>query len=563
VAESFLQDTDPLRHPEEQSAPTRTKRAWVLWLLTIFVPGGAQVVAGNKRLGRAALTVTVTCWILIVVAIILALVHRAWLVSLVASGTFQLLGGVLLALLALGWLILFLNTLGIIRPGLLAPGMKSIVTVAVVLGVVVTTGSLGYGSYVLLKGRSALSGIFAGGPPIDPVDGRYNILVMGGDAGSDRIGLRPDSSAVWSIDAKSGRTAVMSIPRNLQNVPFPDSSPMHKVYPDGYNCGDECIFNAIYPTVDEKYKDLYPGVAEPGAQATMEAATAVTGLQVNSYVVVDMAGFRQLIDALGGVDITSGGWVPYNAKKPWAGTTVRTHWFAPGKHHFNGSQALWFARSRDFTTDYHRIRRQQCLQQALINQFTPQTVLTKFTAIMDTTSDVVHTNLPQKQLGDFLNLADKARKNPFLRLTLGAPDFGTAGEKFSTYPDYDKIHTRVAALVKRATDDGAKAAADSSKSSAASSSKASGSGSASSGNSGSSGSSGTSGSSGSSASSTSQPGSTADDSDSALKHEGEAIPTAQPDGSPITEKYLVQLEINGQDGLIESIAQNNDACKAG
>jgi hypothetical protein len=40
------------------------------------------------------------------------------------------------------------------------------------------------------------------------------------------------------------------------------------------------------------------------------------------------------------------------------------------------------------------------------------------------------------------------------------------------------------------------------------------------------------------------------------------VPTTQPDGSPITEKYLVQLEMNGQDALIAQIAQNNDACKA-
>ncbi|MDR2255393.1 MAG: LCP family protein [Arthrobacter sp.] len=550
MSPSLLTQDDPLRHPEATPAPTRTKRAWLLWLLTLVVPGGAQVVAGNKRLGRAALTVTVTCWALIVVAVVLLLVKRSWLISLVADSTFQLVGGVLLAALALGWLALFLNTLSIIRPGLLAPGMKAIVPVAVAAAVVLTSGSLGYGSYVLLKGRDALSGIFASGPPIEAVDGRYNILVMGGDAGSDRIGLRPDSSAVWSIDAASGRTAVISIPRNLQNVPFPESSPMHAIYPNGYNCGDECIFNAIYPTVAEKHADLYPG-KDAGAEATKEAASAVTGLSVQAYVVVDMGGFKDLIDAMGGVTITSGGWVPYNTKKPWPGTDIKTHWFAPGKHHFTGSQALWYARSRDFTTDYHRIRRQQCLQQAMINQFTPQTLLTKFTDIMDTGKQIVHTDLPQGQLGDFLNLADKARKNAFLRLTLGAPDFGTAADKFSTYPDYDLIHTRVKALVTKATDAGAKAAkaAQASKKAQASQQAAS------------------SAAASPSQSAASDNGSTVDqnDGESTLKNHDD-VPTTQPDGSPITEEYLVRLEKSGLKynlDLISQIAQNNDACTAG
>lgn len=556
MSQAVLGPSGPLRNPKRSTAPVRTKRAWVLWLLTFLVPGGAQVVAGNKRLGRIALTITVTCWLCIVVAVALLLFKRDWLISFVAGSTVQLVIGTALAALAFGWAVLFLNTLSIIRPGLLAPGMKGIVLFAVLVGVVVGSGALGYGSYVLFKGQSALSGVFTAGPPIKAVDGRYNILVMGGDAGSGRVGLRPDSSAVWSVDAKSGRVAVMSIPRNLQNVPFPKSSPMHKVYPNGYDCGDECIFNAIYPTVENEHKKLYPGVEEPGAQATMEAASAVTGLQVDSYVVVDMAGFRKLIDTLGGVDVTSGGWVPYRTKDPWPGTDIKNHWYAPGKHHFSGHEALWFARSRDFASDYHRIRRQQCVQQAMINQFTPSTVLTKFTAIMDTGEEVVHTNLPQKQLGDFVNLADKARKHDMLRLTLGAPDFGTAAKKFSTYPDYDQIHERVGELVDRATDSGAKQAAKASEK--AQKRKQSGKGSGASSSGGPAATSGT--GSGSTDSGGGDAGSSAQDSDSALQ--SNEVPTEQPDGNPIDEKYLVQLERNGQTSMIEQIAQNNDACKA-
>ncbi|MGO2634262.1 MAG: LCP family protein [Galactobacter sp.] len=554
MSNTVLGPSGPVRDPRRTTAPVRTKRAWVLWLLTILIPGGAQVVAGNRRLGRIALSITLTCWALLLAILLLFLIRRDWLISVVADPNVQLVAACVLAALAAGWAILFLNTFSIIRPSLLAPGMKAIVTVAVVIAVVVGTGVLGYGSYVLFKGRSALSGIFATGAPMKASDGRYNILVMGGDAGSDRIGLRPDSSAVWSIDAKSGRIAVISIPRNLQNAPFPESSPMHKVYPDGYNCGDECIFNAIYPTVDQKHKDLYPGAESPGAQATMEAASAVTGLDVGAYVVVDMAGFRELINAMGGVNITSGGWVPVHGKY-WEGTNVRNHWYPPGQHHFSGNEALWYARSRDFTSDYHRIRRQQCIQQAMINQFTPSNVLTKFTAIMDTGEDVIHTSIPQQQLGDFINLADKARKHSSLRLTLGAPDFGTAADKFSTYPDYDQIHTRVDQLVDRATDSGAakekkaaqKKTAEASKKADQQKPSSSPSSTGAAPSSGSTGSSGTSGSS-------------AQDSGSALKKDNE-VPTKQPDGSPITEEYLVQLEINGQTGLLQQIAQNNDACK--
>ncbi len=54
--------TDPVRYPSTAPAPVRTKRAFVLLLLTLFVPGSAQIVAGDRKLGRIALRVTLAVW---------------------------------------------------------------------------------------------------------------------------------------------------------------------------------------------------------------------------------------------------------------------------------------------------------------------------------------------------------------------------------------------------------------------------------------------------------------------------------------------------------------------
>lgn len=540
---------NPVRDPEQASAGTRTKRAFFLLALTVFIPGGAQVVAGNRTLGRRVLPVTLTCWAILLVGIVVALVNQGLVIELLARPTVQLILAIALAVLAIGWVLMFINTLVIIRPGLLTPGMRGIVAACTVVLMVITGGALGYGSFILNTGRDTIQNVFASGPSMDPVDGRYNILLMGGDAGADRVGLRPDSMTLVSIDAKSGRTAMISIPRNLQNAPFPADSPLRKVFPAGYNCGDECIINSLYPVVEEKYADLYPGKKNPGAEAMMDAVTGITGVQVQAYVVVDMGGFSSFIDAMGGVTVESGGWVPYNAKK-WPGTNINTHWFAPGKHEFTGKQALWFARSRDFTTDYHRIRRQQCLQQAMINQFKPSTVLTKFSGIMSAGEDLVETDIPQTQLGSFINLANKTRKTPFKRLTLGAPDFST---KFSTFPDFGLIHTRVDALLQEATKEGAAAAEKSKKAAAASKSAAA---------------KNAAGESSQGSESTNAATKSATDAESMTEEEIEpgsdpaSVPATQPDGSPITEQYLVQLELNGQRTLISEIAANNNECKA-
>ncbi|WP_026174706.1 LCP family protein [Acaricomes phytoseiuli] len=441
--------TDPLRYPQSASAPMRSKRAIVLLLLTVFIPGSAQAIAGNRRLGRLALRVTFTVWLLIIAAILLAIFRRDLLISLFTNPVSSLLLIVALVLLAVGWVVMFVNTLRIIRPVMLAPGMRIFVSGALVVLMVICSGSLGYAAWLLNSGRNALGNIFASGPDLQPVDGRYNFLVMGGDAGEDREGRRPDSIIVVSVDAQSGQATTISIPRNFQNAPFPASSPMNQIYPEGYNCGDNCIINSLYTEVTQNYQNLYPGEKDPGAQAMMDATSGILGLTVQGYVLIDMAGFSQLIDALGGVKINAGGWVPISGA---ALDNYGTHlppegWIAPGVQTLDGYQALWYARSREYTTDYARSQRQQCIQQAILKQMDPATVLSKFQAIADTGSRVVESDIPVQQLASFIDLALKAKNSPLQRLTLGPPDFD---RDFPTYPDFSVLQQRVQAVLNAA-----------------------------------------------------------------------------------------------------------------
>ncbi|WP_091466138.1 LCP family protein [Paenarthrobacter nitroguajacolicus] len=435
--------TDPVRYPSGASAPVRTKRAFVLVLLTLFVPGSAQIVAGDRKLGRIALRVTITVWALALLTLFIALVNRTMLLSVVTHPVGSLFIIVILVALALGWAFLFLNTLRIIRPALLAPGMRPIIAVVLAVTTVLASGSLGYLAYVLNVSRNAIGSIFNAGPAIDPVDGRYNFLMMGGDAGDDRTGRRPDSLSVISVDAKTGESAIISVPRNLQNAQFSEGSPMRGIYPDGYNCGDECLINAVNTEVTNNHQDLYPGVADPGAQATLEAVSGTLGITVQAYVLVDMDGFAKLIDAMGGIRIKAGGWVPISG--PVTDEANGIHgmpdgWIPAGDQHLNGFQALWYGRSREFVDDYARIARQQCVQQAMLKQLDPATLLTKFEDIANAGTKVVDSNISSNQLGSFVDLALKSKNQPVKRLTIGPPDFDAS---FSTVPDFDLIHSKV------------------------------------------------------------------------------------------------------------------------
>jgi LCP family protein required for cell wall assembly len=448
--------TDPVRFPSGASSPVRTKRAFVLLLMTLLVPGSAQIVAGDRKLGRTALRVTLCVWVVLAAAVLLLVLNRTLLINVITNPFASLVIIVVLVALALGWAFLFINTLRLIRPVLLAPGARPAVVIALVLALVLSSGTLGYAAYLLNVGRNAIGNIFGTGPSIDPVEGRYNFLMMGGDAGDDRTGRRPDSLSVLSVDAKTGQTAIISVPRNLQNAQFSEDSPMRKLYPDGYDCGDECLINAINTEVTNEHTDLYPGVADPGAQATLEAVSGTLGIKVQAYVLVDMAGFAKLIDAMGGIKIKAGGWVPMSG---YFDEVTRTHgmplgWIPAGEQTLDGEHALWYGRSREYVDDYSRIQRQQCVQQAMLKQLDPATLLSKFEDIASAGTKVVESNISSSQLGSFVDLAMKAKGQEIKRLTIGPPDFDAS---FSTVPDFDVIHAKVDQLLASAS--GPKAAA--------------------------------------------------------------------------------------------------------
>jgi len=439
--------TDPVRYPSGAASSVLSKRAFLLILMTLLVPGSAQIVAGNRRLGRIALRVTLTVWVLVIAALVLLAVSRPTLINIVANPATSLALVIVLVLLALGWAALFLNTLRLIRPVLLEPGMRAVVVVTLVLATLLSSGSLGYAAYLLNVGRDAIGTIFANGPAMEPSEGRYNFLMMGGDAGADRTGRRPDSLSVISVDAKTGKSAIISIPRNLQNAQFSEGSPMRKIYPDGYDCGNECLINAINTEVTNKYQDLYPGVQDPGAQATLEAVSGTLGIKVQAYVLVDMDGFAKLIDAMGGIRIKAGGWVPISG--PTIDEANGIHgmplgWIPAGDNKLDGYHALWYGRSREFVDDYARISRQQCVQQAMLKQMDPATLLSKFEDIVKAGTKVVDSNISASQLGSFVDLAMKSKSQPVSRLTIGPPDFDAS---FSTVPDFNKIHQAVDKLL--------------------------------------------------------------------------------------------------------------------
>ena len=289
------------RTAQQHSDAIKLRRALGFVGMTLVVPGSAQLAAGNRRIGRIAVLTWATVWALVVVLGLGALVWRSGVLSLFTTATVLVVLQVLLVALGIGWALLFIDAWRLARPPELArrhrlgfAGLSGVLALTVV-------GSLVASASFVSSQRSLMTEVFAGGGETRAQAGRYNILLLGGDAGKGRTGLRPDSLTVASVDAETGRTVLISLPRNMEDVPFPKGSPMRKKFPKGFGCDDgTCMLNAVY-TYASTRKGLYPDdVKDPGVQATKEAVEGATGLSINYYAMVDLKGFEALIDAVGG-----------------------------------------------------------------------------------------------------------------------------------------------------------------------------------------------------------------------------------------------------------------------
>ena len=422
-----------------------TRRAWALVVLNVLVPGSAQVLAGSRRLGRWGLASTLVFWAAAVVTVVLALVWRTPLFEVATNVVALTVVQVFLIYYAALWLVLTIDTLRLLRIVRTVPTARGFLAGVMVLLLAGTVGPAAYGAYLTGVQHGLLDSLFTSRQAAaDPVDGRYNILLLGGDAGADRTGLRPDSISVASIDAETGATTIVGIPRNLYNAPFSEGSPLWGEFPDGYSCGDDCLVSYLY-TYGEEHPQLYPDAesrgSNPGIEAMRDAVQGVTGLTLQYYVLIDMQGFVQLIDALGGITIdNTEGRLPINGGVDAAGQPINVDgWIEPGEQVMDGYHALWYARARHGSDDYHRMARQREVQQALLSQFQPATVLSKFQSVAAAGAQTVDTDIPQGALGAFVELALEAKSQPITDLEIVPPTYS------NVYPDFDVIHAAVAA----------------------------------------------------------------------------------------------------------------------
>ncbi len=230
---------------------------------------------------------------------------------------------------------------------------------------------------------------------------RVNVLLLGGDAGPGRWSLRTDSMVVVSIDPATGDTAMISVPRNLQHLPFPAGTALAAAFPHGFTD----IANAVYPYVNQR-RQLAGGGDDAGAQAIKLGVAQLLGIPINYYVLVDMAGFVGVVDALGGIDVYVPTRVPAPGNPPKSKHPVPA-WFEVGQHHFDGTLALAYSRTREADSDYFRMTRQRCVLAGIAAAATPGALATGLGDLVDAFGAAVRTDIPRDRLGDMAHLVER------------------------------------------------------------------------------------------------------------------------------------------------------------
>jgi polyisoprenyl-teichoic acid--peptidoglycan teichoic acid transferase len=433
----------------------RRRRPLVAALLSCLVPGVGQLYLGHRRRGTAMLVVTVLC---------MAVAVGLWSEPTAVS-RMLLQPRALLALLVADAGLLVFRVVAVVDAYLLArrdggpqpasAGWRRGAAAGLVVVLGLTAAPHAATAYYDLQAHDLLTSVFTGDDALwhgragerqenangmgTAIPGRVTVLLLGGDAGPGRTGLRTDTMMVASLEVASGKLSLFGLPRNLVRVPLPDG-------PAADHFG-ECrcfprLLNELYAFAEDERPDLFPNSRRPGIAAVAGAAEELLGLPIDHYALVDLLGFVDVVDALGGVTI--------NNRKPLHIEVDRlgrpgphpAFELQPGRHRLDGFSALAYSRSRKTTSDYDRMQRQRCVIGSLARQTDPAELVAAFPRLVKVLKRSVATDIPANRLPSLLQAAGG---QPVKVATVGftPPGYNVGWSSGYPIPNVHKIRSTV------------------------------------------------------------------------------------------------------------------------
>ncbi|MDL4777837.1 MULTISPECIES: LCP family protein [Thermomonosporaceae] len=414
-----------------QDGPRGLVRALGLTAASALVWGVAHLSTGRRWIGALLLALFT---VLVAAGVLAGTFYRSDLVHLAVRPDWLRTIAVGLLVLGLFWITVVIRSYQIVRPAGLSVPAHTAGAVAVAVVCFAVAVPVSWGAYNTFVYRDALTSIFrtggSNGRKVDAKDpwngqSRVNVLLLGGDAASNREGVRTDSMTLASVDTKTGDTVLFSLPRNLEHFQLP-AGPARDRFPYGFTGdgpGTPGLLNEVYQYAEE-HPDVVPGALknQRGPELLKSTISGILGQPVDYYILVDMFGFADIIDAMGGVKVKITEPIPYGLQ----GGVLQ-----PGERTLKGKEALWYGRSRTMSDDYARMGRQKCLMRAIAQQANPQTVLTSFDKLATAAKRTLATDIPQELLPALMTLSNEVKDGAQINslqfvpplISTGAPDF--------------------------------------------------------------------------------------------------------------------------------------------
>ena len=422
--------------------PTSGPRASFAAFLSFLFPGLGQ--AYNGEVGLALLLAAPVLILIGLIALVLA-VGPSQVLARVFDIRF-LIGLIVMDLVLLAWrLIAVLQAHG----HWARPGIRSRATWATTLLVIATVVMHAVPALYAAKAIDTLDSVALGGSHGPTLRGnlpaferlaepsgqpnvmagdRVNVLLVGVDSAPGRTTQLTDTMLVVSLDPRGTRSAMISIPRDLYGVPLPDGTPYNKK------------LNSLMA-----FAGAHPADFPLGGVGTLKATVGkLLGVPIHYFAAINLLGFKQTVDSIGGVDIVVTRAVSDPTYVDEYGHRVGFY-IKPGTYHMNGRTALGFARSRKGVgdDDFVRADRQQLLLTAIRDKLTAGNLLLALPGLLDAVKNTIATDVPSIRLAELASAVQQADVSQLQRVVLQPPEFMSVNAHSSAgyilIPDLDAI----------------------------------------------------------------------------------------------------------------------------
>jgi LCP family protein required for cell wall assembly len=260
---------------------------------------------------------------------------------------------------------------------------------------------------------------------------RVNVLLLGRGGYENDAPYLTDSIMAVSIDPVTNRVMLLSIPRDLV-VRMNLQSDSNRVWTNKINAAYEVPYTNIICCVAKQYTG-----ANGGGFAAEHEVGKVTGLAFDRYIAVDFVAFRDMVDALGGVDVCLSSNLDDYSYPAYGGGYHPIH-FKAGCQHLNGEQALEIARSRHAeqaqqASDFGRARRQQDIMEAIKKKATTVNGFARAPQLLSALQKNVNTDMSISDMKAIYDWGKNLPDSSIIRIALTAPSGAAEGNLLDSF----------------------------------------------------------------------------------------------------------------------------------